>query len=75
MSVYRDREGRTSVVFAGLLACLAGVAVAAVGRAEGYLIEDGGLRTPAAYDEGYAGESVLVGPAGPGSFEALDGQA
>ena len=74
MSAYRDREGRASMGFAGLLACLAAAAAAAVGRAEGYLIEDGGLRTPAAYDEGYAGESVLVGPAGPGAFESVAGQ-
>lgn len=74
MSAYRDRAGRASLGLVGLLACLAGLAIAAVGQADGYLIEDGGLRSPAAYDEGYAGESVLVGPTGPGSFESATGQ-
>lgn len=42
---------------------------------EGYLIEDGGLRAAKVYDNGYAGESVLLSPTGPGSFKALEGQA
>ena len=74
MSADRDREGRATWGFAWLLACLAGLAMPATGKAQEYLIEDGGLRAPAAYDKGYAGESVLVSPAGPGSFESLDGQ-
>jgi hypothetical protein len=74
MIAYWDREARASLGFACLLACLAGLAAPAIGRAEGYLIEDGGLRAPSAYDKGYAGESVLVSPAGPGSFESLDEQ-
>jgi hypothetical protein len=72
MSVYRDRTSHVSLSFACLLTCLVCLTTPALGRADGYLIEDGGLRSPAAYDKGYAGESVLVSPAGPGSFESLE---
>lgn len=74
MSSYRDREDRACRAVWRVLACLAVGCLPAVARAEGYLIEDGALRESAAYDDAIIGESVLVGPAGSGSFESLVGE-
>jgi len=71
MSAFGDREGRASVRVAVLICGLGAVVAPPAARADGYVIEDGGLRQPAAYDEGYGGESVLVGPGGSGSFETF----
>lgn len=75
MSAFRDRAGRGCGVGFRLMACLAVVAAVGGVEAAGYVIEDGGLRGPAAYDGQIEGESVVVAPSGGGSFESLDGQS
>jgi hypothetical protein len=70
MSASGDREGRAFFRVGVLIFGLAAAAQPPA-SADGYVIEDGGLRQPAAYDEGYGGESVLVAPGGSGSFETL----
>ena len=75
MSACRGRAVGDSVVVFGILACLLVAASTAAARAEGYLIEDGGLRGPSAYDGAVEGESVLVAPGGSGSFESLADQS
>jgi hypothetical protein len=74
MSSYRDREGRVRGSLVRLLVCLVVGCLTTAARAEGYLIEDGGLRGPASYDGEITGESVLVSPGGTGSFESLADQ-
>lgn len=75
MSACRVYEGCGRTALFQLVVFLSSAASAGAVRADGYLIEDGGLRGPAAYDGEGVGESVLVAPGGVGSFESLSDQS